>query len=51
MDEVIVQQFVQTLVGTGLTDEQEVRPELADQLAQGLAAVQVIAEKDWPVGA
>ena len=38
-------------MGTGLADEQEVRPEVENQPAQGLAAVQVVAEKDRPVGA
>ena len=51
MDEVVVEEFVQALVGTGLADEKEVRPEVEDQPAQGLAAVQVVAEKDRPVGA
>ena len=36
---------------TGLADEKEVRPEVEDQSAQGLAAVQVVAEEDRPVGA
>ena len=51
MDEVVVEEFVQALVRTGLADEKEVRPEVEDQPAQGLAAVQVVAEKDRPVGA
>ena len=39
------------LVGTGIVDEQKVRPEVADQSAQGLATLQVVVEKDRPVGA
>ena len=50
MDEVVMQHFVQALVGTGLADEDEVRPEVVDELAEGLAAVQVVAEEDRPVG-
>ena len=45
-----MEHFLQALVGTGLTDEEEVRSEVADQSAQGLAAVQVVAEEDGPVG-
>ena len=30
VDEVVMQHFVQALVGTGLTDKDEVRPEVAD---------------------
>ncbi len=45
-----MQHFVQALVGTGLADEDEVRPEVVDELAEGLAAVQVVAEEDRPVG-
>ena len=36
MDEVVMQHFVQALVGTGLADEDEVRPEVVDELAEGL---------------
>ena len=50
MDEVVMQHFVQALVGTGLADEDEVRPEVVDELAEALAAVQVVAEEDRPVG-
>ena len=38
-------------MGAGLADENEVGPEVRDQAAQGLAAVQVVAEEDRPVGA
>ena len=51
MAEVVVEQFVQTLVGTELTDEKEVRSEVEDPPAQGLAEVQVVAEEDRPIGA
>ncbi len=37
LDEGVVQHFVQALVGTGLTDEHQVRPEIQDQLARGTA--------------
>ncbi len=50
MDEVVVEQFVKSLVGTGLTDEEEVHLKIENQPTQGLAAVQVVAEKDRPVG-
>ena len=50
VDEIVMENFLQALVGTGLTDEEEVRSEVADQSAQGLAAVQVVAEEDGPVG-
>ena len=49
--EVVVDQFVSALVRVGLTDEEEVGFEVADELAEGLAAVQVVAEEDGPEGA
>ena len=44
-------EFVSALVRVGLPDEEEVGFEVADELAEGLAAVQVVAEEDGPEGA
>ena len=37
-------------MAAGLTDEEEVRAEVGDECAEGLAAVQIVAEQDRPVG-
>ena len=51
VNELVVQALVDQLVGTGLTDEQDVRAEVQDRSAQGLAAVQVFVELDRPIRA
>ena len=38
-------------MAAGLTDEEEIRAEVGDECAEGLAAVQIVAEQDRPVGA
>ena len=49
-DAAVGELLVSGLVAAGLTDEEEVRAEAGDEFAEGLAAVQVIAEQDRPVG-
>ena len=49
-DAAVGELFVYRLVAAGLTDEEEVRAELGDEGAEGLAAVQIVAEQDRPVG-
>ena len=49
-DAAVGELLVSGLVAAGLTDEEEVRAEAGDEFAEGLAALQVIAEQDRPVG-
>ncbi len=42
--------FVSRLAAAGFTDEQEVRAEVGEEGAEGLAAVQIVAEQGRPVG-
>ena len=37
-------------MAAGLTDEQEVRAEFGDEATEGLAAIQIVAEQNRPVG-
>ena len=51
MHQVRVQRIVQALVGAGLAHEDEVCPGVQHEAAEGLAAVQVVAQKDRSIGA
>ena len=50
-DELVVRQFVQPLVRVGFADEEEVGSEIENEAAEGLAAVQVVAQDDRALGA
>ncbi len=49
-DAAVGELFGSCLAAAGFTDEQEVRAEVGDEGAEGLAAVQIVAEPDRPVG-
>ena len=51
VDELVVQQFVQTLVRVGFRDEDEIGLGVEDGAADRLAAVQVVAQEDRAAGA
>ena len=46
----LVQAVVEALVGVGLADEEEVGAVVEDELADGVAVVEVVAEQDRSVG-
>ncbi len=50
LDEIVVEQFLEAYIGLGLANEEEVGAAAEDEVAEGLAADQVVAEEDRAEG-